>query len=125
MKAGDRLDELKAEAEDGVTSERFVFLLNPKNVQLMEAMVAWTSCGVSFDSGADVPDGASMDGLWKLCHVDMQTLADTAGITVNSAIMRLRQLRNLGLIFPDGTAVSKGIGLVKVYVSRKVEGMGK
>jgi hypothetical protein len=32
-------------------------------------------------------------------------------------------MRNLGLIFPDGEALSKAVSIVKVYVKGKIENL--
>jgi hypothetical protein len=66
-----------------------------------------------------------LDELWNLSDLDTREFADTAGLTVTDAISKLRQMRNLGLIFPDGDALSKAISIVKVYVKGKIEGLSK
>lgn len=124
MKAIDRLARLKAMMEDSATIEKFVSLTNPKNIVLMESLVAWTSCPVSFDGGAEVAEDAGMDELWTLSEVNPRVFADTAGLGIQDALSKLRQMRNLGLIFPDGTALSKAVSLVKIYVKGKIEELG-
>ena len=124
MKAIDRLRTLKAVAEESATIEKFVSLTNPKNIVLMESLVAWTSCPVAFDGNADVADDAGMDELWNLSNVNPRVFADTAGLGIQDALAKLRQMRNLGLIFPDGTALSKAVSLVKIYVKGKIEDLG-
>ena len=124
MKALKRLAELKAAMEESATIEKFVSLTNPKNIVLMESLVAWTSCPVSFDGDAEVADDAGMDDLWMLSEVHPRVFADTAGLEITDALSKLRQMRNLGLIFPDGTALSKAVSLVKIYVKGKIEDLG-
>lgn len=122
MKAEDRLNEIKKEDEEYVTIDKFVFLTNPKNISLMEALVAWTCINCNFQEGAEVADDANVDELWGLCNVNTKAFADTAGITVTEALSKIRQLKNLGIIYPDGTCSCKAISLVKVYVKGKIEG---
>lgn len=121
MKAIDRLNQIKEEKESHVTIEKFVSLTNPKNIALMEALVAWTCSNINFDAEAEIAQDASIDDLWQLSDVNVKNFSDTAGLTVSQGLAKLKQLRNLSLIFPDGTALSKAISIIKVYVKGKIE----
>lgn len=121
MKAIDRLNQLKNELEDGATIERFVSLTNPKNVSLMEALVAWTCIKVAFDGEAEVNENTTFDDLWQYSTMNVKEFSDTAGIVVTDGLAKLRQLKNLKLIFPDGSCLSKALSIVKVYVKGKIE----
>ena len=99
MKAIDRLNQLKNELEDGATIERFVSLTNPKNVSLMEALVAWTCIKVAFDEEAEVDENTTFDDLWQYSTMNVKEFSDTAGIVVTDGLAKLRQLKNLKLIF--------------------------
>lgn len=125
MRAIDRLNRIKQQKESNATLERFISLTNPKNVILMQALVAWTCSNIKFDGEVQVNPDATLDELWNLSDLDTREFADTAGLTVTDAISKLRQMRNLGLIFPDGDALSKAISIVKVYVKGKIEGLSK
>ena len=120
MKAIDRLNQLKNELEDGATIERFVSLTNPKNVSLMEALVAWTCIKVAFDEEAEVDENTTFDDLWQYSTMNVKEFSDTAGIVVTDGLAKLRQLKNLKLIFPDGSCLSKALSIVKVYVKGKI-----
>ena len=124
MRAIDRLRRLKEEHESSVTIEKFVSLTNPKNVKLMEALVAWTCIDTHFQSETEVEPSATIDDLWMLAEVNPRDFADTSGLTVKEGIEKMKQLKNLSLIFPDGTALSKAVSLIKVYVKGKIEGLG-
>ena len=124
MRAIDRLNRLKGEQEESVTIEKFVSLTNPKNVKLMEALVAWTCINTNFSSEEEVEPNATMDDLWMLTNVSPRDFADTAGLSLKDGIEKMKQLKNLSLIFPDGTALSKAVSLIKVYVKGKIEGLG-
>ena len=121
MKAIDRLNQLKNELEDGATIERFVSLTNPKNVSLMEALVAWTCIKVAFNEEAEVDENTTFDDLWQYSTMNVKEFSDTAGIVVTDGLAKLRQLKNLKLIFPDGSCLSKALSIVKVYVKGKIE----
>ena len=121
MKGIDRLNQLKNELEDGATIERFVSLTNPKNVSLMEALVAWTCIKVAFDEQAEVDENTTFDDLWQYSTMNVKEFSDTAGIVVTDGLAKLRQLKNLKLIFPDGSCLSKALSIVKVYVKGKIE----
>ena len=124
MRAIDRLRKLKEEQETSTTLEKFVSLTNPKNVALMEALVAWTCIDTHFESEAEVLPTATMDDLWQLTNMNPLDFADTAGLGVKQGIDKIKQLKNLSLIFPDGTALSKAMSIVKFYVRGKIEGLG-
>lgn len=124
MRAIDRLRKLKEEHEASVTIEKFVSLTNPKNVALMEALVAWTCIDTHFATEMEVEPTATMDDLWQLTNVSPRDFADTAGLSLKQGIEKMKQLKNLSLIFPDGTALSKATSIIKVYVKGKIEGLG-
>lgn len=121
MRAIDRLNKIKNAMQDEATLDRFVSLTNPKNVSLMESLIAWTCSNVQFDEDAEVDSNATLDELWLLSSVDTREFADTAGLTVSEGISKLRQMRNLKLIFPNGEVLSKALSIVKVYVKGKIE----
>lgn len=122
MKAIDRLNQIKSNDEESLTIERFVSLTNPKNVSLMEALVAWTCVGSNFKVDDEVDESATINDLWQLCNINTKGYADTAGISISEALSKIRQLKNLGIIYPDGTASGKATSIVKVYVKGKIEG---
>lgn len=124
MRAIDRLRKLKEEHEASVTIEKFVSLTNPKNVALMEALVAWTCIDTHFATEMEVEPTTTMDDLWQLTNVSPRDFADTAGLSLKQGIEKMKQLKNLSLIFPDGTALSKATSIIKVYVKGKIEGLG-
>lgn len=123
MRAIDRLAKLKKEQEDSVTIEKFVSLTNPKNVALMEALVAWTCINTRFQGETEVEPNATMDDLWLLTNVSPRDFADTAGISLKVGIEKMKQLKNLSLIFPDGSAMAKATSIIKVYVKGKIENL--
>ena len=107
-----------------MTIEKFVSLTNPKNVALMEALVAWTCIDTHFATEMEVEPTATMDDLWQLTNVSPRDFADTAGLSLKQGIEKMKQLKNLSLIFPDGTALTKATSIIKVYVKGKIEGLG-
>lgn len=123
MRAIDRLNKIKKEMQEDITLDRFVSLTNPKNVLLMEALIAWTCSNVKFDEEREVEPDTTLDELWQLSDIDTREFAATAGITVSEGISKLKQMRNLKLIFPDGGALSQALSIVKVYVKGKIESL--
>lgn len=121
MRAIDRLRQLKEEAQATTKSQMFISLTNSKNIQLMETLVAWTCTNVKFDGEKEVPPDTSLSDLWKLNTLDTRQFAGAAGISITDAIAKIRQLKSLNLIFPDGTALSKAISIVRLYVRSKIE----
>ena len=121
MRAIDRLNKLKAEQEESVKVEKFVALTNPKNVTLMEALVAWTSIDTHFDGEAEVEPTATMEELWGLTNVNPRDFANASGLSWKEGIEKMRQLMQLSLIFPDGTALAKAVSIIKLYVKNKID----
>lgn len=121
MKAIDRLNEIKEEELHSITSDRFVSLTNPKNVVMMETLIAWTCTPIQFNKDAEVEENASLQELWNLCDIDIKELSDTAGLTVNDTMIKMKQLKNLGLIYPDGTAHFTATNIIRAYVKGRVE----
>ncbi len=121
MKAIDRLEAIKTEESESITSDRFVSLTNPKNVVMMETLIAWTCTPIIFNKDADVKADTTLPELWDLCEVNIKELADTAGLTVNETMVKMKQLKNLGLIYPDGTAHATARNIIRAYVKGRVE----
>ena len=121
MKAVDRLEAIKAEESESITSDRFVSLTNPKNVVMMETLIAWTCAPIVFNKDAEVKENTTLSELWDLCEVDIKELSDTAGLTVNETMVKMKQLKNLGLIYPDGTAHATARNIIRAYVKGRVE----
>ena len=82
--------------------------------------MAWTCIDVNFDGDIQVDDNADLNDLWQCVSFDTRAFADTAGLDTQLALVKLRQMRNLKLIYPDGTANSKAISIVKIYVKSKI-----
>ena len=122
MKASERLGILKDEYND-IGWERFVSLTNPKNVPLMEAVIAWTCCEIPFDGDAEVSEDASMNDLWKLCGFEIQAFSEASGLNIQESFSKIRCMQKLGFIYPDGTANERALGIIKMYIKGKVQGM--
>jgi len=122
MRAIDRLNRIKEEDEESITIDRFVSLTNPKNIMLMEALVAWTCISTYFQEDKEVDNDCHLEELWGYCNVNIKDYADTVGINISEALSKMRQLKSLGIIYPDGTCSSKALSIVKVYVKGKIEG---
>lgn len=120
MRAMDRLTILK-DLEEGERAERFVSLTSPRNITLMECVVAWAYVKVAFDGDAEVSENATMEDLWGLCSFDCAELANTSGLRVSEAINRFKQMKSLEFIYPDGTVNKDATILAKVYVKSKIK----
>jgi hypothetical protein len=121
MKAIERLEQIKEIESNSITSDRFVSLTNPKNVVMMETLIAWTCTPIEFLKETEVDNEATLQELWTLCNINIKELSETAGLTINETMVKIKQLRNLGLIYPDGTAHSNAINIIRIYVKGRVE----
>lgn len=120
IRAIERLTILKdLDSDEG--QERFVALTNPKNISLMECVVAWTRTPVGFDGNAMVASDAEMGELWGLCNFNIGDLANTSGLNVREIFSKFKQMKSLGYIYPDGTASEDAITLAKVYMKSKIK----
>lgn len=120
MKASQRLKHIKAEAEENASLERFAILTNPKRPDLREAIVAWTCATVVFDGDADVPAEATAEELWGLCRFDAREFSYSLGKSIKDTFKIFRQMKSLGMIYPDGTAMKKAIGIIKLFVNERM-----
>lgn len=116
-----RLEELKYALEQTMRS-RIVFLVNPKDASLLRALTAWTAIpprrGLEL---IQVRADATMDDLWALAEPDLFRYATALGCSIKEALPRFSQLRELGLLFPDGTIAPTALQFVKTYVAAQVE----
>lgn len=119
MKAKLRLEQIKQQ-DKATSSQKMIFLLNPKDTRVYQALVAWKSITVMFEEDAEVDDNASIEQLWELSASNLKQFAITIGDTVQDAIPRLRQLKNLHLIYPDGSINEQARILVSMYIKKKI-----
>lgn len=115
----DRLDELKNDLEPYLQS-RMIFLLNPKDTKILEAVVAWTVLPKPDVSTIIVEDNASMETLWDIVKPDIFRFATILGCNVQSALPRLNQLKELSIIYPDGSVANIAMTLANVYIKNQV-----
>lgn len=120
----DRLGELKEENEKGL-QPRMVFLLNPKNPRVLEAVIAWTASVVNDFNGIEVEDDCPMEELWKAAEPDMVRFATALGEKLAPAIERFNQLKTLGIIYPDGTVSELASSIVNAYMKKQIENLKK
>ena len=120
MKAFDqRLDEIY-DRNHAEIRPRLVFLLNPKNLGIIEGIVAWT-VQIKTDTGRiQVGDNASLDELWDAVPPDLDRYAETLGVTAREALARFSQLKNLGLIYPNGRTEELAMGVVGTYMKKEL-----
>ena len=114
-----RLEELKNELEPHMQS-RVIFLLNPKDTKLIEAVVAWTALPKPEVSTIFVDDDATMEELWEAVEPDAFNYAILLGTSVQNALPRMKQLKGLGIIYPDGSVASYASSIVNVYIKNQI-----
>jgi len=115
----DRLAELKEELAPQMQS-RMIFLLNPKDVKPLEAIVAWTAIPKTDVRNIQVDDNATMIDLWKAAPPDILAYSTALGCNLRQAQNRLSQLQQLNIIYPDGSVAENAITLVKIYINNQV-----
>lgn len=119
MQAKLRLEQIK-QLDKATSSEKMIFLLNPKDTRVYEALVAWKTIHVEFNGEKDINDNMSIEGLWDMCQMDIREFAVTVGDKVQDALPRLKQLKNLHLIYPDGSINENARIIVSMYIKKKI-----
>lgn len=102
------------------SSQKMIFLLNPKDTRILQALVAWRSINMIFDKEALIQEDATIEALWELNQFSVREYAITLGCTVQDALPRLKQLKNLSLIYPDGTINQNARVLVNMHIKKKL-----
>ena len=117
----DRLREIKEELQKD-SNEKMIFLLNPKETKILEAIIAWQSMRIKISPSLLVEDTATLEDLWEMMddNIDLQNFSVTLGCRASDALTRLRQLKNLSLIFPDGSVNSTALVLIKIYIKKQL-----
>ena len=94
----------QAKADEESTLENLIFLLDTPGLTLCKALVAWQRTKVVVEPEGTPPDGVDrMQWLWKFCKYDGKTFSSSVGMKQSEATDVVRQLRDLRLIYPDGT----------------------
>ena len=104
------------------SNEKMIFLLNPKETKILEAIIAWQSMRIKISPSLLVEDTATLEDLWEMMddNIDLQNFSVTLGCRASDALTRLRQLKNLSLIFPDGSVNSTALVLIKIYIKKQL-----
>ena len=119
-----RLEELKKELEPFL-QPRMIFLLNPKDTKILEAIVAWTVVPKHNIDLIQVDDDATLEDLWKMIEPDIMSFSVALGCTMIQALPRFEQLKALSIIYPDGTVADLANSIANVYIKNQVENLKK
>lgn len=119
MKFKDRLEKLKNSLKDS-SQEKLIFLMNPKDTRVMEGLVAWKNMKIEFDPYIDVSDDASIEDLWRLVSFSNKEYAVCLGVSVSDSLPRFRQLKQMSMIFPDGSIDEMCYKLMMTYLKRQL-----
>lgn len=114
-----RLQEIKTE-EKTKSSQKMIFLLNPKDTRILQALVAWKTVKIQLNKQQLVNQDCSLDEIWDMSDFSIKQYAITLGCTIQDALPRLKQLKNLSLIYPDGTINENARVLVSMYIKKKL-----
>ena len=115
----DRLEELKEDLEKEIQN-KMIFLLNPKDTKILEAIIAWTSLKKKDFSLIQVQDDANMEDLWDIADPDIMQFSIALGCPILQANPRLEQLKALGIIYPDGSIPDLASSIITVYIKGQV-----
>lgn len=119
MLSGEMLIKQKSLGKEQNSMNKLIFLLNPKDTKVLEALIAWTSIDVKFDVKLEKPNGMEdWDFLWNCSEFDLIGYSITLGVDKTTAKNRLMQLKNLKLVYPDGTLNEYAEALVKSHIKK-------
>ena len=116
----ERLSELKEEMAPSLQS-RMIFLLNPKDTKILEAIIAWTVVPKKNLNLIQVNDNATMEDLWEVSNPDIMSFSIALGCSMVQALPRLEQLKALSIIYPDGSIDEMASSIVNIYIKSQVK----
>ena len=116
----ERLSELKDEMAPSLQS-RMIFLLNPKDTKILEAIIAWTVVPKKNLNLIQVNDNATMEDLWEVSNPDIMSFSIALGCSMMQALPRLEQLKALSIIYPDGSIDEMASSIVNIYIKSQVK----
>ena len=116
----ERLSELKEEMAPSLQS-RMIFLLNPKDTKILEAIIAWTVVPKKNLNLIQVNDNATMEDLWEVSNPDIMSFSVALGCSMVQALPRLEQLKVLSIIYPDGSIDEMASSIVNIYIKSRVK----
>ena len=116
----ERLSELKEEMAPALQS-RMIFLLNPKDTKILEAIIAWTVVPKKNLNLIQVNDNATMEDLWEVSNPDIMSFSVALGCSMVQALPRLEQLKALSIIYPDGSIDEMASSIVNIYIKSQVK----
>ena len=83
--------------------QKFVFLLDPKQKLLCKGLIAWKSIKVVLDFSTVKNIDNELQFIWQFSRFDLKSFCTILQIEQTNAISLINRLKNLNLIFPDGT----------------------
>lgn len=116
----ERLSELKEEMAPSLQS-RMIFLLNPKDTKILEAIIAWTVVPKKNLNLIQVNDDATMEDLWEVSNPDIMSFSVALGCSMMQALPRLEQLKALSIVYPDGSIDEMASSIVNIYIKSQVK----
>ena len=116
----ERLSELKEEMAPSLQS-RMIFLLNPKDTEILEAIIAWTVVPKKNLNLIQVNDDATMEDLWEVSNPDIMSFSVALGCSMMQALPRLEQLKALSIVYPDGSIDEMASSIVNIYIKSQVK----
>ena len=97
----DIIEQARADEEERL--ENMIFLLDTAGLTLCKAIIAWPQVRVVVEPEGPPPEKDKMSWLWSGCRYDVKTMASILGVEQQRATELVKQLRDMGMIYPDGT----------------------
>lgn len=103
------------------TVQKFVFLLDPKQKLLCKGLIAWKNIQVKLDFSNGKDCQKQLQFIWQFCRFDLKTFCEILQIEKTQAIGLINRLKNLGLIFPDGTVNTQAYAVLMKFTQIELQ----
>ena len=103
------------------TIQKFVFLLDPKEKLLCKGLIAWKNIQVKLDFSNPKDIQNQLDFMWQFSRFDIKTFCGILQIEKTQAIGLINRLKNLYLIFPDGTVNNQAYAVLMKFTQMELQ----
>lgn len=103
------------------TIQKFVFLLDPKEKLLCKGLIAWKNIQVKLDFSQPKNIEKQLDYIWQFSRFDLKAFCAILQIQQNDALKLINRLKNLNLIFPDGTVNTQAYAVLLKYTQIELQ----
>lgn len=120
MDAKEILQKIKSSENNEESLDMMIFLTNPKELDLMQGIMVWKHSEIKFDSSKYENTGDDWSDIWKCCDFDVSKISFLLKKNNTEAMMLIKRLIALKLIYPDGEVNKIAFSLSRKYITSKI-----